>query len=510
MGKWGFLSVFFLFSFTGIAQPVEIPLYFPIHEQTIQAVAQNHDSTHVSYGPLYSNQLKNPTSILGFSPDSSKRKTWFGRKFFDENLVVLDKPDIYFTLDLVFNFTGGYNASGEVDDFLYQNTRGILFKGYFGKKVSFYTSFIENQARFPGYITKYVNNQQVVPGSGRVKNIDNNGFDYSMASAGIVCDATRFMRVKLGTDKDFLGMGYRSITLSDNSFIYPHVKIDFWFAKRKLKYTLNYALLQDLVRLPKGETPESLFERKAAVFHYLSYKPFDNFEFGVFNGVIMPIDPQGESASFYFNYFMPIIFWNSGTSNDYVQRSGLNLSWFITEKLSFYGQFMVDIKSFDSQSFLAGIRLSDLFTPKLNFTFEYSTVNSQNLTSDTIATYSHYNQSLAHPLGSGFDEFLIAGNYTFKRLSIMARYTYANRNLQDAVYWGFLDETDIDNPGLAQTKTWSQVFTAELQYLFNPKNGMNIALGYTGRKSGLNNVFDQTNYIYLSFRTSLRNIYLDF
>ena len=234
-------------------------------------------------------------------PDSSKHYSWFTQKLFKENLIILDKPNFYFTIDPIFNFSGGVDIADTSNNSMYQNTRGLMIKGYFGKKVSFYTSLIENQARFPDYVSRFINNNGVVPGSGRIKNIESGAYDYSMATAYIIWNATRFMRIKMGTDKDFIGTGYRSILLSDNSFNYPHLKLDFWFAKRKFKYTLNYALLQDLTRLPEGETPESLFERKVAIFHYLSYKPLTNMEFGVFNGVIMPLDPFGESASFYVN-----------------------------------------------------------------------------------------------------------------------------------------------------------------------------------------------------------------
>jgi len=512
MRTWGLFLVFIWFSIVGKAQPVEFPLFSPIQSQAIQSVGQNEENTHVSYGPLYYDQIKNTNRILGFMPDSSKHYYWITQKLFKENLIILDKPDIYFTIDPIFNFSGGVDIADTTNNSMYQNTRGLMIKGYFGKKVSFYTSFLENQARFPDYVTKFVNNTGVVPGSGRVKVIDNGGFDYSMATAYITWNATRFMRIKLGTDKDFLGTGYRSILLSDNAFNYPHLKIDLWFAKRKLKYTLNYALLQELTRLPKGETPESLFERKNGIFHYLSYKPFASLEIGVFNGVIMPLNPLGESTGYYVNYFMPIIFWNSivnGNNNSFVQKAGLNFSWFFTKKWNLY--FQVDVSLNENPSgFMAGIKAWGLFTHNLNFTIEYSKVG-KTLYSDTIRTYSHYNQSLAHPLGSGFDEVFFQVDYTIKRFLWKLKYSYSSRNLHDAVYWGFLNNSDLDIlTDLSAPSANAQHLNFEFQYLFNQKTNMNIALGYTGRKSGMNNIFGETNYFYIAFRTSLRNVYTDF
>jgi hypothetical protein len=509
----GLFLVFIWISFSGVAQPVEFPLYSPIHSQAIQSVAQNQENTQVSYGPLNFDQLENTTRILGFMPDSSMRCCWFTRKLFKENLIILDKPGIYFTIDPIFNFSGGLDIADSTNNSMYQNTRGLMIKGYFGKKVSFYTSFLENQARFPDYVTKFIGNTGVVPGSGRVKVLDNGGFDYSMATAYITWNATRFLRLKLGNDKDFLGTGYRSVLLSDNAFNYTHFKIDLWFAKRKFKYTLNYALLQNLTRLPKGETPESLFERKNGIFHYLSYKPIHNLEFGVFNGVIMPRNPLGESASFYVNYFMPIIFWNTifnAESDSFVQKAGFNLSWFIFKNWNFY--FQADIGLNDQPAgILAGIRMWDLFTKNLNFTIEYSKVGLLIFHTDTTLSFNHYNQSLAHPLGSGFDEVFFQADYTIKRFLFKLKYSYAKRKLSDAAYWGFIDKKSADpNFGYGDEFSTLNSINFEFQYLFNQKTNMNIAVGYTGRDNGENNIFGKTNYFYLAFRTSLRNVYVDF
>lgn len=509
----GLAFILLCLSHSGIAQPVEFPLYSPIHSQTIRAIAQNNGSAHVSYGPINFDNVENTSRILGFMPDSSKHYSWFTQKLFKDNLIILDKPDIYFTIDPIFNFVSGTDISDTTNNSMYQNTRGLMIKGYFGKKVSFYTSFLENQARFPDYVSKFIDNNDVVPGSGRIKTINNGAYDFSMATAYITWNATRFMRIKLGTDKDFLGTGYRSVLLSDNAFNYPHLKLDFWFAKRKFKYTLNYALLQDLTRLPNGETPESLFERKTGIFHYLSYKPLENLEFGVFNGVIMPLNPHGESTGYYVNYFMPIIFWNSIVNDDkksFVQKAGFNFSWFFKKNWNLYFQADYGLNEQPS-GFMAGLKSWDLFTRNLNFTIEYSSVGVLNLELDTIRSFSHYNQSLGHTLGTGFEEVFFQADYTIKNFLFILKYTYTTRRLSDAIYWGFINDSDVD-PMLdpKSLDTYSHNANFEFQYLFNQKTNMNIALGYTGRLSGMNNIFGETNYFYIAFRTSLRNVYTDF
>jgi hypothetical protein len=133
------------------------------------------------------------------------------------------------------------------------------------------------------------------------------------------------------------------------------------------------------------------------------------------------------------------------------------------------------------------------------------------MSTETIRTFNHYNQSLAHPLGSGFDEIFFQADYTINRFLLKLKYNYSNRKLLDAVYWGFLNNTDLDNLNdLSAPDVTAQNLNFEFQYLFNQKANMNIALGYTGRTSGMDNIFGKTNYFYIAFRTSLRNVYTDF
>jgi uncharacterized protein YukJ len=210
---------------------------------------------------------------------------------------------------------------------------------------------------------------------------------------------------------------------------------------------------------------------------------------------------------------MPIIFWNSIVSSDnnsFVQKAGINFSWFFTRNWNFYFQVDYGLNE-QPNGIMLGLKTWDLFTRNLNFTLEYSKVGNENLIADTIQTYSHYNQSLAHPLGSGFDEVFFQVDYTLKRFLWKLKYIYSNRELLDAVYWGFLYNTDLDDlTDLSASNATAQSLNFEFQYLFNQKTNMNIAVGYTGRTSGMNNIFGKTNYFYIAFRTSLRNVYTDF
>lgn len=502
----------FISSF-GFSQMVELPLLYSLKTDYYHQAAINKDSIHLSYATLYSNELSNSEEFPYVHVDTSRERNWFGRKLFDENFLILDKENIYLTFDLIYNFSVGSDLSDSTTSTLYTNTRGIQIAGVLGKNILFSTSFLENQARFPSYVNTFIENNGVVPGMGRVKDFKTEDYDYAMATASITWLATKFMSIKLGNDKDFLGFGYRSVLLSDNAFNYPHLKLDFWFAERKLKYSLNYVVLQDLIRLPKGETPESLFERKMGAFHYLSYMPNRKITLGLFSGTILPQTLKDSVNNFYLDAFNPIFMVNPIINNpDYVNKVGFNFSWEIWKDGRFYFEFADDPANWKQVSFLAGFTTWDLFIPGLDLTLEFTSSNNTNNSSSNqnmTNSYSHYSQSLAHVLGSGFNELYARLNYNYDRFHFLVSLNYANRDIEDGKEWGFIDH-DMELPNVHTSYTNSVIMNTEISYLFNPKINMNLALGYRLKRSGMESIFGKTDYLYLAFRTTLFNQYLDF
>lgn len=494
----------------GHSQMIELPLHYSIKTAFQHQSAINKDSIHESYASLYSEELSGTSEFPFASIDTSSGRNWFGRKVFVENFLILNKKNIYLTLDPIFNFSVGSDLSDSNSTTLYTNTRGIKIEGVLGKNILFSTSFLENQARYPSYVNTFIENNGVVPGMGRVKDFKNDDYDFAMATAAITWNATRFLRIKLGNDKDFLGFGYRSVILSDNAFNYPHLKIDLWFAKRKLKYTLNYAVLQDLIRLPKGETPESLFERKMGAFHHLSYMPNRKITLGLFSGTILPQTKKDSVNNYYLDAFNPIFMINPILNNqNYFNRIGLNFSWEMWKKGRLYFELANDNLDIDQFSTLLGFRVWDLLVPGLHVTAEFSANQGYSkYPVDKTDLFSHYSQSLGHTLGSGFKEIYLRLDYNLNRVHFLLALNYAERDIKEATIWGFIDENILD-PSISIYAN-STILESEVSYLFNPKTTMNIALGYRMKRSGENSIFGKSDYLYLAFRTTLFNQYLDF
>src|SRR5690606_20878453 len=99
----------------------------------------------------------------------SKSYGWLRRKLFHEHLINLSGNNYQIAIDPVVNFQGGALNNPNPSGIGYMNTRGFIIGGRLGKKVTFTSSYLENQAVFPQYISDFVEYSQVVPGQGHAR-----------------------------------------------------------------------------------------------------------------------------------------------------------------------------------------------------------------------------------------------------------------------------------------------------------------------------------------------------
>ncbi|MGB2138703.1 MAG: gliding motility protein RemB, partial [Flavobacteriales bacterium] len=232
----------------------------------------------------------------------------------------------------------------EDNDRRYVNTRGIEVKGRVGEKLSFYSSFYENQMVLPDYLQDYAKGHNyVVPGQGIVKYYPflNEGImDFYYATGYINYDINRFFDVQLGHGKHFIGDGYRSMMLSDNSFNYPYLKIttDVW----KFKYVNLFSYFQDINF--DIDAPD-ISKSKFSAIHYLSTNIGERLNIGIFESIMLGEDSLGNV--FDINYMNPIIFYRPveysiGYSRQGNALLGLSLKYKITSTSHLYGQVVLD------------------------------------------------------------------------------------------------------------------------------------------------------------------------
>ena len=418
----------------------------------------------------------------------------------------------------------------------YVNTRAFEVKGRVGSKITFYTSFYENQAIFPDYLEDaIVDNYFVVPGQGYSKWGDHevdHDFDFAMSNGLISYQADKHFNLQFGHGKNFIGDGYRSLLLSDNAFNYPFFKIttDFW----KVKYVNIFSILQDL--RPEFEL-NNTFRKKYSTTHYLSINLTKRWNLGLFETIVWEQSESGRG--FDINYLNPIIFYRpvefslgSASGNALL---GLNTKFKLNNSAHLYGQLLLDEFRFselkaksgwwaNKYSYQLGAKWFDAFGVKnltlqseYNFSrpFTYSHLNP-------LQSYTHYNQGLAHPLGASFMESVSFLRYRYKRWAIDSKVIFATHGANitgDPLNYGSDiltsyaegDRLEYGNEVAQGNTTNLRIVDVRLAYIVNTTTNMKVELGVTNRESkSLYLPIAKTNYVFISFKTDINNHYYDF
>ena len=457
--------------------------------------------------------------------------TWAGRKIFKEDLIQHKDEDFEVYLNPLFDFHVGRDITNEFNYFT--NTRGAWIRGRLGKNVTFSSTLRENQAKFPLYIDSIGRNYFIIPGQGRVK-IAEDEFDYNNFTGSVVFDAGKIFTFQLGHDRNFIGDGYRSLLLSDNSFVYPFFKIstDVW----KIKYTNLYTVFQDHTR---GRIDDEIFPRKYGSYHYLDINIGKRLSIGLFEAIIFSAD-SNNTRGFDFDYINPIIFLRSAEfsigspDNAFI---GLNWKYKVTNQLHAYGQVVLD--EFKLDELRANVTDSDpngwwgnkyglqfgakavepFKIPNLILQTEYNMVTPYTYQHrDSQKSYSHYYQPLAHPLGANFWEFLFFADYSYKSLLFQFRYSTAKVGFDvNGVNFGqnvFLNYNDrpyeYGHHLLQGNETKIDHINFKVAYLLNPVNNMRIEAEVHQRNSESQVKNQSETYFNVRFRTAIFNQYYDF
>jgi hypothetical protein len=353
------------------------------------------------------------------------------------NLFELNTSDFHLRVNPMFNFYLGREPGDSA--VLFQNHRGLEIRGDLDKKLFFYTNVVESQARFPSYVTQRVRATSAVPGIGFFKGFKSkllgvrDAYDFNVATAYLGFQATRHFAIQLGHGKHFIGNGYRSMLLSDFSAPAFYLKLDtrVW----RFHYQNLFLELSSVsqVNIPDG----ILLPKKYAAIHYLNYKASPQLTFGFFEATIF-----NRSRQFELQYLNPVVFYRTvegmiGSPDNVLL--GLDGRWNLLRRLQLYGQFMLDelvVSEIFSRSgwwgnkwgIQAGVHYVNAFgIEHLDIQLEHNRARPFTYAhSDPANSYTHYNQPLAHPLGSNFEETLLLLRWSpVARLTLQARFMLA-------------------------------------------------------------------------------------
>ena len=504
------------------------------------------DDCHTAFKPIIKSDLKfNVDSILGINGQSDY-SNWYLRKFFAEHFILLKGKSYKVTASPIINFSKGKEFVDQKNTFT--NTRGFIVEGDLAKRISFFSSFAENQSIFPNYIDSHVRYNRVVPGQGYARDFKETGFDYAMSSGYVSYRANKMFALEFGHGKHFIGDGYRSLLLSDNSFNYPYLRIQttFW----KVQYTNLYSEFQDINYLLNNgldNYDQMGYAKKYMSAHYLSLNANKKLNISLFEAVIWRMNHAAGSRGFDVNYLNPIVMLRpiefSVNSPDNV-LVGLSAKYKLPFLSFVYGQLVLDEFSFVDLK-----KNNGFWANKFGYQLGYKILNSFGIENLILQTeynlvrpytyahhnpqqnYAHYNQPLAHPLGANFSEFLVMANYKYKRWQIDGKLIFAKygaKVIGDAKSYGndLYESTGIfEEPngnvyggrpsdfGIEMYQgnlTTVNLKNINIAFIVNPKTNLKINLGFTLRdfKNADGKLY--TQFINFGIKSDLFNHYYDF
>lgn len=369
--------------------------------------------------------------------ESFKSKKSLGKYFYTSpaDLYQVNTKDFFLSVNPVIQYQQMFESNNNQNLFL--NSRGFAIRGLIAKKVAFDIYLTDNQERDPAYVQQWITSNSAVPGARFYKNFKAaGGYDYFDNRASISFNATKYIDIQFGYDRNFIGDGFRSLLMSNFSGNALFLK----FNTRIWK--LNYEnLFMELIPLQRRASGNSLLSRKYYRMNQLSFNATKWLNVGVFDAVTF-----GRRDHFDFQYLVPVLFLRPAESDIGSADNalvGLNFKANIKKKVQVYGQLALDefklSEVFKSTGYWAnkfgyqlGIKYPEAFgLPNLDLQLETNRIRPFTYSHfDSLADYSHYNQPLAHPLGASIQEFVGIVRYRpMKKVYLEAKAIYFKQGL---------------------------------------------------------------------------------
>ena len=500
-----------------------------------QLIYAEESDLHTSFKSIIKSDLNFDVDSILESQIQSDYSNWYLRKMFYEHFFLLKGEDYRVVASPIINLTSGKEFIQEKNTF--RNTRGFIIEGDLGKKISFFSSFAENQSIFPDYLDAQIRKNRVVPGQGCARGFKETGFDYAMSSGYVSYRPNNMFVVQFGHGKHFIGDGYRSLLLSDNTFNYPYLRIQttFW----KVQYTNLYTEFQDInYFIDNGTVNYDVmgYAKKYMSSHYLSINATKKLNISLFESVIWRMNHAPGNSGFDVNYLNPIVMlrpveYSVGSSGNVLV--GVNLKYKLPFSSYLYGQLLLDeftleqIKSNNGYwankfAYQLGYKIFNAFSiDNLTLQSEYNLTRPYTYSHfNTQQNYGHYNQPLAHPLGANFSEFLLLMNYKWKNFVVDGKiisskygsdikgdpFSYGSN-----VYVSYNDRpADFGIDMYQGNLTTVNIKIFNISYIVNPKTNLKINLGVTLRDFKNEDGELQTQFINFGIKSDLFNHYYDF
>lgn len=514
-----------------MAQEIALPLGYQVKTQ-YQSISNSFFLSSVYPQSIALAQFDSVYAQGKVVPNELRAKNWTTRKGTIESVVQIKKDDVVLRIDPMFYLQAGSDLRDESlradTTIFYTNTRAARVQGWLGTKFYFLTEFYENQSFYPQYADAFSRQLApqsfrngayfpdstsfgLIPGMGRAKKFQSTGFDYGVSNAFIAYSVNKDLSLQVGTSKNFIGEGYRTLFLSDNAFNYPFIKAKWSLFNGKVFYNYILATFINLQRIPATTSSEAQFKRKDANFHYVEIMLSSKLKLGLYeaNQFNRFNDRMGSSP---FNYALlnPIIFSSSLLDKQggrMASNAGADIRFTPNSKLKFYGQVLTNnrFKGFGAQLL---VEVNNLIKG-LSIKAEYSQANKY-LYSDKneYLNFVHYNQPIANPLGNQFSEVVCSINYNRPRFGLLQRFNFQQVNVPIG---SVSSATALNMVYSNRTRQAENTFYSLSEVWYNLTFSTHFQLfgGYLYRNS-TNSINQNTSWLMFGFRSNINNQYFDF
>jgi hypothetical protein len=464
---------------------------YSVYEMAMNRIGNNAHTAVKPYTFSYVNEYYDLEAER--SSQEKEVQTWLGRKWSNEHFFQVVDDNYWFVVDPGVDLQLGRDTREQINTS--NNTRLVQVNGGIGKQLTFGASIQESQGIFAGYFNREITrrapdggNPGIVPGRGIAED-GGDKFDYPVATGYINYQPSNYFNLQLGHGQHFIGDGYRSLVLSDNSQPFPYAKVNakFW----KLDYTVLYTSLRDV----RSEvTADDSFRTKFMVHHYLSWNATKKLNIGLFESVLWQND---NNRGFDFNYINPLIFYQAielqTGSRGGNALLGATIKYKFTDRITGYGQLVLDEFSSaavasgnggyqNKSAYQLGLKWQNPFQVQgLSMQIEYNRVRPFTYSHNTVVlNYANSNQALAHPWGANFYEAMVIARYTKDRWYGIGKFIYGQRGFDkldgtdNAFYGGDIYRSEDDRIAdvgntLAQGNTAAFFYGhLEVGYIINP------------------------------------------
>ncbi len=433
---------------------------------------------------------------------------------------------IQWQLNPLVDLSGGYSSSQGA---LYTAAGGVDARIAFRQKWSLQMQIFGGAERLPTYLAHFVDSLGVVPGLGRNRGSSSADVAYLWPGFALSFTPSSFFQLDVGFGSQRFGSGYRSFMLSDVAYNYPYLRIttDVWH----FKYTNLFAAM---THAADEALQRSAFEPKYMASHHLSYAISRRVTLSIFESVVWQGRDSLTERSFDPHYLNPVIFYRPvefAMGSPDRMLIGADLSVRAGAGTQFYGQLVFDefllaylrertgwwankwavqlgVTSYDPFG-INGLRFQAEYNVARPFIYSHGSV---------VQNYAHFQQPLAHPLGSNFREAVIMlhydrGPWFAETHTVVASYGRdEGPNLGGDLFRSYANPAfEFGNEigqGLGHDVFFQRITLGRMVY---QPMGLRLALRYTVRNEGIADGRTVNEHFFgLHLSTGIRNRYRDF